>query len=138
VTVFEKSHNAPLIIVNGDSALAGRETTAMVEFLDFYPTLASVFHLEGIPDYLEGESFEKVIQDPDASFREYVNISTLRGKITGRSVKTREWRYTEWNDGNEGIELYDQLKDPLEYHNLAAHEEYDSIQMQLKKLIKHP
>jgi uncharacterized sulfatase len=138
VTVYEKCNNAPLIIMNGDTALAGKETTALVEFLDFYPTIASYFKLEGIPEYLEGKSFENILQNPEASFRDQVNIITVRGKFLGRSVKTKEWRYTEWDDGNRGTELYDQLNDPLEYNNLSALEGYDSVQEQMKKLIIKP
>ena len=138
VTVYEKCNNAPLIIMNGDTALAGKETTALVEFLDFYPTIASFFKLEGIPEYLEGKSFENILQNPEASFRDQVNIITVRGKFLGRSVKTKEWRYTEWDDGNRGTELYDQLNDPLEYNNLSALEGYDSVQEQMKKLIIKP
>lgn len=138
VTVYEKCNNAPLIIMNGDTALAGKGTTALVEFLDFYPTIASFFKLEGIPEYLEGKSFENILQNPEASFRDQVNIITVRGKFLGRSVKTKEWRYTEWDDGNRGTELYDQLNDPLEYNNLSALEGYDSVQEQMKKLIIKP
>ncbi|MFC2116136.1 sulfatase [Bacteroidota bacterium] len=138
VTVYEKCHNAPLIIVNGDAAVAGRKTDAMVEFLDFYPTISSYCGLNGIPEYLEGKSFENLLRNPDASFRDHVNISTLRGEFKGRSVKTREWRYTEWDDGNMGTELYDELNDPLEYYNLSGLEGYDSIQEQMKSLIIKP
>lgn len=138
VTVYEKCHNAPLIIMNGDTALAGKETTAFVEFLDFYPTLASYFNLEGIPEYLEGKSFENILKNPDASFRDHVNILTRRGQMIGRSVKTKEWRYTEWDDGKMGTELYDQLNDPLEYNNLSAQEGYERIKEQMQKLIIKP
>jgi uncharacterized sulfatase len=138
VTVYEKCNNAPLILMNGDTALAGKETTALVEFLDFYPTIASYFKLEGIPEYLEGKSFENILQNPNAAFRDHVNIITVRGQFIGRSVKTKEWRYTEWDDGNRGTELYDQLNDPLEYNNLSALEGYDSVQEQMKKLIIKP
>jgi arylsulfatase A-like enzyme len=122
--------------MNGDPALADRETTAFVEFLDLYPTLASCFNLEGIPDYLEGKSFESVLRNPEAAFRDHVNILTRRGEMTGRSVKTREWRYTEWDDGKRGTELYDQLNDPMEYNNLSARPEYQEIKDEMKKLIK--
>jgi uncharacterized sulfatase len=138
VTVYEKCHGTPLIIMTGDSTVAGSETTAFVEFLDLYPTLASYFGLEGIPEYLEGESFEKILQEPDTSFRDHVNTLTVRGEMIGRSVKTREWRYTEWDDGKQGTELYDQLKDPREYTNLSDLPEYQDIKEEMKKLIIKP
>jgi len=138
VTVYEKCNNAPLIIVSGDKSVAGKETVAMVEFLDFYPTIASYCNLEGIPEYLEGKSFEEIISNPDESFRDHVSIITRRGGFIGRSVKTREWRYTEWDGGARGTELYNEINDPLEYNNLSTEEGYDSIQQKMKGLILQP
>ena len=135
VTVYEKCHQAPLIIMNGDPTLAGRETTAFVEFLDLYPTIADCCNLDSIPEYLEGKSFEILLRNPDAGFRDHVNILTRRGGMIGRSVKTREWRYTEWDDGIRGTELYNQLTDPLEYDNLSGRPEYRDIMEYMKKLI---
>jgi hypothetical protein len=37
----------------------------------------------------------------------------------GRSVRTERWRYTEWDDGKKGVQLYDEINDPKEYVNLA-------------------
>jgi iduronate 2-sulfatase len=40
--------------------------------------------------------------------------------VMGRSVRTERWRYTEWNEGRDGLELYDHANDPHEFRNLAA------------------
>ena len=37
----------------------------------------------------------------------------------GRSIRTERWRFTEWDGGKQGIELYDHLMDPGELDNLA-------------------
>jgi iduronate 2-sulfatase len=37
----------------------------------------------------------------------------------GRTIRTERWRYTEWNEGANGLELYDHNQDPHEFHNLA-------------------
>src|SRR6059036_3062663 len=37
----------------------------------------------------------------------------------GRSVRREKWRYTEWDGGKRGIELYDHDADPKEHVNLA-------------------
>ena len=37
----------------------------------------------------------------------------------GRSVRTDRWRYTEWDGGKRGVELYDHDNDPHEWKNLA-------------------
>jgi arylsulfatase A-like enzyme len=38
----------------------------------------------------------------------------------GYSVRTERWRYTEWDEGKRGVELYDEASDPDELLNLAA------------------
>jgi uncharacterized sulfatase len=37
----------------------------------------------------------------------------------GYSVRTEQWRYTEWDDGKRGVELYNEATDPDELRNLA-------------------
>jgi len=55
--------------------------------------------------------------------------------MLGHTVKTDKWRYTEWDNGNMGNELYDQGKDPIEYNNLAANASYAGIVAEMKKLL---
>jgi iduronate 2-sulfatase len=42
----------------------------------------------------------------------------------GYSLRTPRWRYTEWDEGKEGRELYDHDSDPLEQTNLASKPEH--------------
>jgi arylsulfatase A-like enzyme len=37
----------------------------------------------------------------------------------GYSLRTDRYRYTEWDGGKQGVELYDHQADPHEYTNLA-------------------
>ena len=37
----------------------------------------------------------------------------------GASLRTERYRYTEWDEGAAGSELYDHLTDAGETHNLA-------------------
>ena len=37
----------------------------------------------------------------------------------GYSLRTERWRYTEWDGGKAGSELYDHDADPHEWNNLA-------------------
>ena len=39
--------------------------------------------------------------------------------VMGASIRTDRWRYTEWNEGQQGLELYDHAQDPGEFTNLA-------------------
>jgi uncharacterized sulfatase len=54
----------------------------------------------------------------------------------GRSVRTERWRYTEWDDGKAGVELYDHENDPHELKNLAKDESHAKIVAKMKKLLE--
>jgi arylsulfatase A-like enzyme len=56
----------------------------------------------------------------------------------GRSVRTERWRYTEWDEGRKGVELYDHASDPREYHNLANDPAYAKTVEELKRLLRTP
>ena len=40
--------------------------------------------------------------------------------VMGCSIRDCRWRYTEWAEGEAGVELYDHHADPMEFHNLAV------------------
>ncbi len=59
-----------------------------------------------------------------------------RGQLLGRSVRTEKYRYTEWDDGKKGAELYAHTTDPGEWVNLAEKKELEAIRGELSALIK--
>ena len=63
-----------------------------------------------------------------------------RGADPGHSVRTERWRYTEWDFGAKGQELYDHDSDPQELHNLAGDAKYAEVVAEMKSLLKqvHP
>lgn len=135
VTLYQKGHNAPMIIVNGDGENAGVKTNAMIEFIDVYPTLANICSLNKTPSYLEGKDFSAVLKNPLSTFRSSVTAIVNRGNFRGKTIKTEGWRYTEWDNGNKGTELYNELTDSLEYNNLAEDKKYDDVKNMMKKLL---
>lgn len=126
-TLFELSTGAPFIVVDPSSDAKGVESDSMLEFVDIYPTLADIFQLKNTPDYLEGKSFARLLEDPSQPFRLSVQAVITRGDLLGKSVKNTKWRYIEWEGGQLGVELYDQENDPVEYNNLANNPEYTEI-----------
>jgi len=135
VTIFEKGTNAPFIVSGQSVAKKGAESDAMFEYIDIYPTLAELLKLKNTPDYLEGRSFAKVLKDPSLPFRSEVRAIVNRGKMRGRMVKNKNYRYVEWDNGDKGQELYNQKEDPIEYNNLAEKEEYSSVVSEMKAII---
>ena len=95
--------------------------------------LPELLKLENTPTYLEGKSFAKVVNDPELPFRSEVRAVVRRGPKLGQMVKNENFRYVEWDNGSLGNELYDQKKDPVEYHNLAGDAEYMSIVEGMRK-----
>jgi iduronate 2-sulfatase len=127
MTNFEIGTHVPLILRAPSSAqkAAGQRSSALVELVDLYPTLTEFAGLE-LPTHLEGTSFAPLLKEPTKPWKKAAFSQYLRpGKegIMGRSVRTTEWRYTEWKDreGNDmGVELYDEKNDPQENTNIAS------------------
>lgn len=134
VTVYEQGTRAPFIIAGNAVKKKGVKSEAMFEFIDIYPTMVELMGLEA-PDHLEGKSFAAVVEDGELPFKDQVYAVTRRGNKMGRMVKNKAWRYIEWDLGKHGAELYDQAKDPLEYINLAAKEEYAEVVAEMKALL---
>jgi uncharacterized sulfatase len=119
VTVYEHCARAPLIVwVPGAKGL-GSPARGLVEFIDVYPTLADVCGLTP-PTGLQGKSFRPLLDDPSRPGKSAAYTKVTRGQNEGRSVRTDRWRYTEWDGGQKGAELYDHVDDAGEIHNLAS------------------
>jgi uncharacterized sulfatase len=118
-TLFERSCRTPLIVRVPGAKGNGKPTSALAEFLDIYPTLADLCDLRDVPKQLEGASFRKLLDDPSRKHKEAALTVIKRGPVLGRSVRTDKYRYTEWEGGSKGPELYDHMADPGEWVNLA-------------------
>jgi arylsulfatase A-like enzyme len=134
VTVFELCARTPLIVWAPGARGMGESTAGIVEFIDLYPTIAELCGLQP-PRGLEGTSFRPLLDDPLRPGKRAAYTQVVRGPGMGRSVRTDRWRYTEWVDGKQGVELYDHSLDPLEYHNLAHDPQYAATRAELKTLL---
>ncbi len=130
-TLFEMCVKPPLLVWAPGTKGPGRPTAGIVEFIDLYPTLTDLCGLK-TPAGLEGTSFRPLLDDPTLPGKKAA--FTQKGK--GRTVRTDRWRYTEWDGGKGGVELYDQSKDPLDYYNLADRPELAPVRRELSKLLQ--
>jgi iduronate 2-sulfatase len=124
-TLFEESAGAPLLIRWPGARGNGRPCRRVVEFVDLYPTLSEAAGLTA-PGGLDGRSLVPLLHDPLAAWEGGAVTQILRpaddrlsAPVMGRSLRTERWRYTEWNEGEAGRELYDHAADPGEFENLA-------------------
>jgi iduronate 2-sulfatase len=122
-TLFEGSARAPLIIAV-PGVTKGKATMRTVELVDIYPTLADLCRLSDKPKNLAGRSLRLLLNNPIAKWDKPAVTQVRRGSgenvFMGYSVRDERWRYTEWDGGQKGVELYDELNDPRELRNLAT------------------
>jgi iduronate 2-sulfatase len=106
----------------------GIRSSALVEYLDLYPTLVELAGL-ALPDGLEGRSLTPLLNNPGQPWREsivfYWNDRKLEdGKwrlVDAIAIKTDRFLYTEWRESGKIIDhmLFDHEQDPLESVNIA-------------------
>jgi iduronate 2-sulfatase len=143
MTLFEESTRIPLLI-RAPGMAEGKRCTGLVELIDLYPTLAGLCGLKP-PAKLDGSSLLPQLMDPSRPARSAVfssvNRHEDRSRMTsafsffGHSVRTQGWRYTEWDRGAKGTELYDERNDPHELRNLASDPKYARVRRNLSRLL---
>lgn len=118
------------------AAKPGSVAPSPVGLIDLYPTLAELCAVKP-PFVPQGQSLVSILRDPAAIGRGWTISQVARSgaairradsgakcatdarRFFGYSLRTARWRYTEWDEGREGRELYDHTLDPSELTNLA-------------------
>ncbi len=145
-TNFELDTRVPLIVSVPGQKREGSRCDALVELVDLYPTLVE---LAGLPveDGLEGVSLVPLLENPngkvkEAAFSQFARPHNAKGKepqVMGYSVRTEDFRYTEWRRMKSGEvvgrELYDHRRDPGERKNIAEAEEFETTVQKLSGVL---
>ncbi len=97
---------------------AGQTCNQPVNLLDIYPTLVELCKLPMPSSHLDGRSIVELLKNPNYKW-DYPSVTTY--KQGNQAIRTKQYRYIRYSDGSE--ELYDELKDPNEWHNLAKSKE---------------
>lgn len=124
LSAFDAATRVPLIIA-GAGVPRGRAITTPVELLDVYPTLAELCRAPA-PSGLEGVSLLGLMEGrAEAEHRPALSMVfhydvERKTDVLSRTVITQKWRYTEWDGGRAGRELYWRADDPEEYRNRVA------------------
>lgn len=139
-TNYEQAARIPLIVATPDGP-RGVSSTALVESVDIYPTLAALSGLPA-PSGVDGRSFVPSLTDPARPARDHVIHVYPRHERLGRAIRTDALRLVEWRVPGAGpetadLELYDYAADPLETRNLAA-ERPDDVARLRGLLDRHP
>jgi len=134
-SLFEESTRVPLIMAGPGVTTKGGAAATPVGLIDVYPTLTELCGVKP-PANLQGQSLVPILKDTTAAGRGWTISEVVRGggikrfgasaatgdnvkRFLGYSFRTPRWRYTEWDEGRLGRELYDHDNDPKEITNLA-------------------
>jgi len=132
-SLWENSAHVPLIISVPGNANNGKACPRTVELIDLHATLADVC---GLPDPAsDGTSLKPLLDNPQAAWERPAFTQVMRGGIPGTgkgqgkkgkgkvslgvSVRTEQFRYTEWDEGRQGSMLFDLPNDPQETKDLS-------------------
>lgn len=126
-SLWEEATRAPLIWVAPGLTRAESVCDRTVDFMSIYPTLCDLCGLP-IPKHVEGVSIRRLLEKPDAVWDRPARTTYL---FNNHAIRTEKWRYIRYHDGGE--ELYDEVKDPLEWTNLARKPEYSSVKAELAR-----
>ena len=69
-TNYEIATRVPLILATPDMKAKGKNTEALVELVDIFPTLCELADLPR-PDHIVGKSFAPLLDDPDQEWKEF-------------------------------------------------------------------
>lgn len=146
-TNYEQATRIPLLI-SAPGAAQGQSSSALIETVDIYPTLAALAGLPA-PQNLDGQDYSSVVRDPGQSIRDhaihvYPRTIPEQGPAIGRAIRTARYRLVEWkvpgaSPETAEYELYDYETDPLETQNLANRPEQHAALKHLQQLLsQHP
>lgn len=123
VSLRDESSQVPLIVCvpGGKPAVCN----SLVELLDLYPTVAGLCGLP-VQERLQGKDIGPLLQDPTATVREAAfSVAPMR---KGFLLRDDKWAYIQYGEKAErGIELFDVVKDPNQFTNLAKNPEFAAV-----------
>ncbi len=151
MSLFEVSNRVPLLMVVPGVTTRGTVVKSPVSLIDLYPTLTALAGVKA-PANLQGQNLGPMLQDPTVTGRGWALSQVSRtgairgekkakgprgtGKFFGYSLRTAQWRYTEWDEGRQGRELYDHDADPKELTNLAGRPAHAATVAELSRQLR--
>jgi iduronate 2-sulfatase len=126
-----------LIISTPEMKVRGTMASGLVELIDLFPTVCDLTRVPPLAK-LQGKSLRPLLENSQATIHHAAFTQARRGanaELWGRSVRTERWRCTEWDEGRNGIELYDHHADPHEYTNLATDPKHAGTLEELRALL---
>ena len=130
-TLWEESSRVPFIIHDRrqTETKKQRKVEQAVSLINVYRTIAELASLQA-PKYVDGFSLVPQLNDQNSPVKAPAIASWGRGNY---SVRTENWRLIQYFDKTQ--ELYNNQKDPNEWHNLAGKPDYKEKLTELVNLL---
>ena len=140
-TLFNDATRVPLIIMLPDANNSNRRIDDPVELVDIFPTLMELLQME-TPAFISGKSLQSYLQGSSEAVRESalteLQVNTSNGLAQGYSIKTKRYRFTQWEyKGTMQHELYDHKFDKSELNNVTNELAYAAIRNSLQNMLSH-
>ena len=136
MSLMEESIRVPLIVSAPGRKSRNARCGRIVELVDIYPTLATLAGLKPPPG-IQGQSFAKLLDDPQASHSRPDAFVDVRN---GFCLRTERWAYMEYASTDKktkrqraiGTMLYDMQADPKQFTNLSGKPEHAEVEQGLR------
>jgi arylsulfatase A-like enzyme len=137
--MYEQSFRTPLLVRWPGVVEAGNVRTAIVQNIDFAPTILDIAGA-AVPDDMHGKSMAPLFDNDDAAFRDaaYYHYSEYPGIHAVKrhyGVRTHRYKLMHFYYDIDEWELYDLQSDPSEMTNVYAEPSYAEVRDQMKKLL---
>ena len=137
--MYEESMKTPFVIRYPKGVLSNRVTDAMVQNVDFAPTLLDMVGLP-VPKDMQGESFKAVLtgkkqKAKDALYYHYYEFPQPHAVKKHYGVRTERYKLIHFYNDIDEWELYDLKNDPNEMYNLIRDPAQSGNIAKLKKTL---
>ncbi|MDP0496551.1 MAG: sulfatase-like hydrolase/transferase [Verrucomicrobiota bacterium JB024] len=141
---YEESARVPFIIAGKGVAAPGRtdEATLVSTGIDLAPTILD-YAGAPLPAAYFGLSQRAAAEDRTAPGHAYIVSENdlapkynQTGGVYGRMLRTPQYKYVIYSEGEDPEQLFDLSKDPGEMHNLAYEEAYVSVLEEHRALLR--
>jgi iduronate 2-sulfatase len=142
---WEESTRIPLII-KAPGIQSGQSVDHPVSLIDIFPTLIAMCHLNGDNrknvqgSEIDGFSLLPFLEDPETKDWDgpqgaltMLGVGMNQEEVMKQTYayRTNGWRYIRYLNGQE--ELYDLLKDPYEWENLAEDSKFARVKEKMNE-----
>ena len=137
--MYEESFRTPLLIRWPGEVQAGARRRAIVQNIDFAPTILDIAGVE-IPGDMHGKSLVPLFEDDNAAFRDaaYYHYSEYPGIHAVKrhyGVRTHRFKLMHYYYDIDEWELYDLKNDPSEMHNVYHEARYADARARMEELL---